>query len=236
MSAADGALRRTLLPLLLAYPLLALAGALTHRPEFGLAALLLLITLWMAPRLLGGAVAPWLGWLLAVGLVLGLARMGLTDLLLASVPLLINAALAWWFGRTLRRGREPRVARFVRVLEGRERLALPEVARYARQVTAFWAGLLAMQALLLGALLLVAGPASPLQRLGMIPASWPTPRWVPAYQHLGGYLVIALAFAGEYAYRRWQLRHLEHAGLHAQALQLMQRWPQLLREQEGPGA
>jgi uncharacterized membrane protein len=229
MPAADGALRRTVLPLLLAYPLLALAGALTHRPIFGLAALLLLITLWMLPRLLGGMLSAWLVWLLAVALVLGLSSLGLSDLLLASVPLLINAALAWWFGRTLRRGCEPRVARFIRVLEGSERLALPEVARYARQVTAFWAILLALQALLLAALLLVTAPHGPFASPGALP------RWIPAYQHVGGYLVIALAFAAEYAYRRWHLRHLEHDGLHVQALQMMQRWPQLLHEPERPG-
>ena len=230
MPVVDGALRRTVLPLLLAYPLLALAGALTHRPIFGLLALLLLITLWMLPRLFAGSVAPWLAWLAAVALVLGLSSLGLSDLLLASVPLLINAALAWWFGRTLRSGSEPRVVRFIRVLEGSERLALPEVARYARHVTAFWAALLALQALLLAALLLVTMPHGPFGFLGA------TPSWIPAYQHVGGYLVIALAFASEYAYRRWHLRHLEHAGLHVQALQMMQRWPQLLQEPERPGA
>lgn len=216
-SPAHGALRRVTLPLLLAYPVLAVAGALTGRALFSLVALWLLLTLWMLPKLLDRSVRAWLGWMLALAAMLALAELGLTDALLEAVPLLIVAGLSGWFGRSLRQGCEPLVARFIRVLEGAEHLAQPGVRRYARQITAFWAGLLALQALAL-AVLMVLGLAG----------GAPLPTWARVYQHVGGYLLIGLAFAAEYLYRRWRLRHLQHPGLHAQALQMMQRWPQLL--------
>ena len=211
--------RRLTLLVLPLYPALAVAGAVTHRPAFALAALMLLVTAALLPRLCRGAVRAWLGWVLLLALVCGAGWAGQAERLLATVPVLILAILAGWFGHTLRRGHEPRVARFIRVLEGADRLAQPGVARYARGVTRFWAGLLALQALLLAALL--AAPA--LTGVAL-------PRWVAAYQHVGGYLLIPLAFGAEYAYRRWHLRHLDHPGLHAQALQMLRLWPQLLHD------
>lgn len=218
---ARGGLRRATALLLLAYPLLAIAGAVTHRAAFALAALLLLLTLWLLPRLLDGGRLAWSGWATGVAVVLAVSAAGLTEALLEAVPVLIMLGLSCWFGATLRVGREPLVARFIRVLEGDDRLALPGVRAYARQLTAFWAGLLALQALVLAVLLVLA-----------LPGGIDLPRWVRIYQHVGGYLAIALAFAAEYVYRRWRLRHVEHPGLHAQALQLMQRWPQLLHGRE----
>lgn len=219
MPAHEFPLRRATLALLPLYPALAIGGALTHRPALSLAALLLLVTLWMLPRLLAGTARPWIGWGAAVLLVCASAGLGLAGRLLDAVPLIILAGLALWFGSTLRAGREPRVARFIRVLEGEAQLAQPGVARYARGVTVFWTALLALQALILAALLL----------RGLFDAG-ELPRWALAYQHVGGYLLIPLAFALEYAFRRWHLRHVQHPGLHAQALQMMQRWPQLLHD------
>ncbi len=212
-------LRRATFALLPLYPVLAMGAAVTHRCALALAALLLLVTLWMLPRLLAGATHAWLGWGAAVLVVLGMASIGLADRLLDAVPLIILAGLALWFGTSLRAGREPRVARFIRMLEGEMQLAQPGVARYARGVTVFWTTLLVLQALVLAALLL----------RGLFDAG-ELPRWALAYQQVGGYLLIPLAFALEYAFRRWHLRHVRHPGLHAQALQMMQRWPQLLHD------
>ena len=97
--------------------------------------------------------------------------------------------------------------------------AQPGVARYARGVTVFWTALLALQALVLAGLL-----AHRLLLVG------PLPPWALIYQHVGGYLLIPLAFGMEYAFRRWHLRHIHHSGLRAQALQMMRRWPQLLHD------
>ncbi|HET6430634.1 xanthomonadin biosynthesis protein [Dyella sp.] len=222
-SAVDAtALRRFTLPLLAVYPLLAIAGAISHRRVFSLAALILLLTLWLLPRLVGGSPRAWGGWLAAVLLVVVMGWLGLAGALLEAVPLAIIAGLAWWFGSSLRAGREPRVVRFIRVLEGADRLALPGVAAYGRRVTIFWASLLCVQALALLVLLL----------LGLVGVA--LPGWALVYQHVGGYVLIAAAFGAEYGWRRWHLRHLQHPTLQAQAMQLMQCWPQLLHGQDAP--
>lgn len=217
------------LPLLLAYPLLAIAGALTHRQVLALAALLLLLSLLLWPALRARRPGAWLLW---SGLLAGsvwLAGRGLAGLALDTVPLLLNLLLAWLFGRTLRAGRQPLIAQFIEAIEGAPRLAMPGIARYARQLTAFWAALLAGQALLLGAMLVCQVPGGLLVRLGAVPP-WPVPlAWVQGYVHVGAYLLLAAVFALEYLFRRWHLRHLPHLGLHALLHRLALRWPQLIR-------
>ncbi|HVC18246.1 MAG TPA: xanthomonadin biosynthesis protein [Rhodanobacter sp.] len=220
--------RRSALMLLLAYPLLAMAGALTHRQVFALAALLLLVTAAMLPRLLARRVAPWLAWLGLLAALLLLWRHGWAGLLLEALPVLINALLAGWFGRTLATS-EPLVARFIVILEGAQRLAQPGVARYARQITWGWTLLLGAQALLLAVLLLWAGQRGLLVRFGIASPLPLSDRWVAAWQHVGSYALLGAAFVLEYGYRRWRLRHLSHPSLHGMLLQLALHWPQLVR-------
>jgi hypothetical protein len=232
MQPATGHSRRAMLPLLLAYPVLALAGAWTHRQIFPLAALLLLITLWMLPRLSSGRAWPWLLWAAAAAAMVGMSLLGLADLLLLCLPLLIDLLLACWFGRTLRAGCEPLVARFVRIIEGPQRLTLPGVARYVRGVTVFWTVLLSLQAAMLALWLVFQPHDGVLARLGFATSLPWSGRWLGAYMHVGGLLVIPLAFVLEYAYRRWHLRHLAHAGWRQLIVHVMQRWPQLMREEK----
>lgn len=218
------------LPLLLAYPLLALAGALTHRQAFSLAACAWLMSLLLWPALRTRRPGPWLLWLVLLGSLAWLALHGWVSLALDAVPLLVNLLLAWVFARSLRAGRRPLVAQFILAIEGPARLALPEIARYARRLTAFWALLLGAQALWLGALLACAVPGGVLVRLGVAPPLALPAGWVQGYLHVGGYLLIAAAFVLEYAFRRWHLRHLPHLGLHALLHRLALRWPQLIRD------
>ena len=222
------ATRRYALPLLLLYPALAIAGAMTHRQIFPLLALVVLLSVVMLPRLLSRRVLPWLLWIALLAGVWLLSHYGAADLLLETVPILINVLLAYWFGRTLRSD-DPLVARFVVAIDGADRLREPGVARYARQLTWFWTVLLAGQALLLTVLLLFAARSGLLLRLGVTP-SWQVPeQWAWAWLHLGCYLLLGAAFVLEYGYRRWHLRHLRHASLHDMLLKLALHWPQLLR-------
>ena len=217
------------LPLLLAYPLLAVAGALLHRQFLSLGALALLLGLFLWPALRGRRPGAWLLWLGLSGTMAWLATRGLAALVLDAVPVLLNLLLAWVFGRTLRTGRQPLVAQFIEAIEGQQRLAMPGIAPYARRLTAFWSVLLTAQALLLGVLLSCQVPGGLLERLG-VPSPWPLPQpWVQGYVHLGAYLLIGAVFALEYLFRRWHLRHLPHLGLHALLHRLALRWPQLIR-------
>lgn len=201
----------------LAYPPLAIAGVLTHRQEWSLAAIVLLLSLLLWPVLRTRRIWPWLVWLGACAILAWLARRGLAGLVLDAVPVPVNLLLAWLFGRSLRAGRQPLVARFIEVIEGAPRLALPEVARYARQLTWFWTLLLASQAVLLGAL------------LGCVPPLRAPHDWAMAYVHVGGYGLLVAAFALEYLFRRWHLRHLPHLQPHELAVRLALGWQHLLR-------
>jgi uncharacterized membrane protein len=220
-------MRRYGLLLLPAYPLLAIAGAVTQRQVFALLALALLLTVLMLPRLLARRPVSWLLWSGALSGLLLTWRYGFAELLLEGVPVLVNALLAAWFGRTLATA-EPLVERFVVAIEGEERLRQPGVVAYARQVTWFWTVLLGAQALLLAVLLLCAEHSGLLARFGIV-SPLPVPeRWAATWLHLGCYILLGVAFLLEYAYRRWRLRHLHHPGLHDTLLQLALRWPQLL--------
>jgi uncharacterized membrane protein len=225
---AESATRRFLLPLLLIYPLLAVAGALTHREIFPLAALLLLLTAVMLPRLAERRIGPWLVWMGLLIALLLVSLFGFAGLLLEGVPILLNALLAYWFGRTLGTP-EPMVARFVTAIEGSARLAQPGVAQYARQLTWFWTLLLGAQAVLLAVLLLCAEHVGLLARFGIVSPLPISERWASAWLHVGGYMLLGTAFLLEYGYRRWRLRHLSHPGLHDMLMQVALNWPQLSR-------
>lgn len=223
---------RRWLPLMAGYPVLALAGALTRRQGFSLAACVLLLTVLMAPALLSRRALPWLAWLAALAAMGWMWLHGMVGLLLECVPIAINLALAALFGRSLRAGRVPLIARIIEALEGPERLATPGIAAYARQLTWFWSLLTAGQALVLTALLLCAEPGGLLAQLGLR-SPWPVPAGLAqAYAHVGGYALIGLAFVLENLFRRWHLRHVQHPRLHELVLGVAARWPKLVRGED----
>lgn len=211
------------------YPVLAMAGVLTHRQGFSLAACALLLTLLMSPALASRRALPWLLWLGTIGVMGWLWLHGMVGLLLECVPIAVNLLLASLFGRTLRAANTPLIARFITAIEGPERLAVPGVAAYARHLTWFWTVLTAMQALVLTVLLLCAEPGGLLGSLG-VASPWPVPAGLAqSYVHVGGYVLIASAFLLENVFRRWHLRHLPHPRIHELALRIAARWPQLVR-------
>jgi uncharacterized membrane protein len=226
--------RRLAWPLLLAYPWLALAGALGHRPAFQMAALAVLLAATAVLMLDRHHPVRTLLWLALAGAMLAALALGHLALALEAMPILVNAALAWLFGHTLVRGSDPLVARIIRVLEGDAHLRLPGVARYARQVTWAWTLLLAAQALALTAAWLCGVPDGALTAMG-VESPWPLPQsWTAWYTHLGAWLVPAVAMVLEYAVRRWRLRHVPHLRLHDFARRLIACWPQLLRGMPDP--
>lgn len=222
---------RWMLPLLIGYALLALLGGVLHRPVLSLIAAALLLVALGVPllrrRSLGGIVL----WLLVAAALLIPALVGRVQLALAGLPILILLAMAGFFARTLKRGREPLIARCVRVIEGEQRMALPGVARYTRNVTLYWACVLGAQAMVLMILLLCARPGGVLEAFGIaVPFAIPrnTLAWYP---EAGCWVVLILAFALEYLYRRWALRRLPHPSLKRFVTQMVRCWPQLLRDE-----
>lgn len=222
---------RWLLPVLIGYAVLALLSGVLHRPEIGYGAAALLLIAAGVPLLRRRTWAGICVWLLLVALMIAAGFAGHMQLVLSGLPILILAAVAWVFARTLKRGREPLIARCVRVIEDDQRLELPGVKRYARGVTLFWAGLLGLQAVVLSVLWIFAAPGGLLVALGL-----PTPLALPRdalawYPEAGCWLVFGVAFMAEYAFRRWALRRLPHPTLKRFVTRLVQRWPQLLRDE-----
>lgn len=216
-------------PLLLACPVLALAGALSHHVALALLALALFVTLAMLPALTRRRAGPWLAWL-GLQAVLGLVTwLGFAGLLLESVPVAVNAGLAWLFARTASRPR-PLIACCIVAVEGEARLREPGVALYARRLTVFWATLLAGNALVLAWLLVGVPQVGVLARLGMDPLWRGDAGWAAIWLEIGGYALPVMLFVLEYGYRRWRWRHLQHPGPVQMLLRLATQWPGLLHD------
>ena len=114
--------------------------------------------------------------------------------LLFAPPVVINAALACFFGSSLRAGREPVISLFARLEQGGE---LPsDLARHARIVTWLWT-------------LLLAGMAATALALAALA---PLETW-SLFANVVIYALIAALFVGEYLYRRVRFRHYRHASL-----------------------
>ncbi|MBX3687989.1 xanthomonadin biosynthesis protein [Dokdonella sp.] len=191
-----------------------------------------LIVALLVPALRRGRCLAWLGLFVIGALLAWLMRIGAGWLLMDLVPVLVNLGLCVLFARTLRQGHEPLIARFIAILEGRERLRDPAVARYARGLTRAWALVLGLQALVLG-LIVAFMPHGLLHVLGMGGPRLTATFWL-AYLHAGSYGLVAGFMLFEYGWRRWQLRHLEHMGLVKFLLAVVHRWPALLRSLSDP--
>lgn len=192
----------------LAYPLLAHWA---NHEGSGWAAALALADLALAilvEPLLRGRLWSW--GLLAVVLA-GLAALARTpgaQLLLLAPPVLFLGLVAWWFGRSLRAPREALITRIVAALDACEPARLPPALyRYTRRLTAAWAVLLTLLALVNAGLALVAVPDGVLARLGHPPA-WSVPRaYWSLIANLLNYGVVGGFLIGEYALRRRWFKH-----------------------------
>jgi uncharacterized membrane protein len=125
-------------------------------------------------------------------------------LLVKLPPIAIDGALAWAFLSSLARGREPVIARFARL----ERGALePDLAAYARRLTAVWGGLFIA--------------------MGVACAALSTPATTLAWQwwtSLGSSACVIALFVGERYYRKRRFAHYAHASLARQLSIVIRHW------------
>lgn len=218
---------------LLACGALALAGGLSHRHVLSLAAAVLLLLAWLPSIWRRHSVVALLAWLALAIVLLVPALLGHAELALMVLPVVFLGGIAWFFARTLRRGEEPLVSRFVRVIEGAPRLDLPGVRAYTRGVTVFWASLLGAMALLSLVIALFAQPGGWLVTVGLdLPFALPG-SLLAWYPEAGCWAVLVAAFAGEYLFRRWYLRAIPHPDVRRFVSQIVQRWPALLHGGDG---
>jgi uncharacterized membrane protein len=131
-------------------------------------------------------------WGLAAGALLAAALLiADAETLLKLPPVVLDLAVATWFGMSLAPGEEPLVSWFARLVRGVE--LPPDLARYTRNSTIVWTVLLGTMAVVAAALALFATPQA-----------WSLFANGISYVLLGG------LFFGEYFYRRVRYPHHEH--------------------------
>jgi uncharacterized membrane protein len=185
-----------------------------HRwaPRHALGVLLLLSypVLTHAAVTTGLAYLAWTAWLCIAALVVvsfpgqwGLAGFALLaaaplaadpDALLKFPPVIINLALAVWFGRTLAPDEEPMISWFARLARGTE--LPPDLARYTRRSTVMWTAFFVSMAAAAAALAVLA-----------------TPRTWSLFANGIDYLLVGVLFVGEYVFRRVRYPHHAHRPL-----------------------
>ena len=158
----------------------------------------------------GLAYLAWTAWLCIAALVVlsfpgpwGLAGFALfaaaplvadPDALLKLPPVIINLALAVWFGRTLAPGEEPMISWFARLARGTE--LPPDLARYTRWSTVMWTAFFVSTAAAAAALAVLASPRT----------------W-SLFANGIDYLLVGALFFGEYVFRRVRYPHHSHRPL-----------------------
>jgi uncharacterized membrane protein len=173
-----------------AYPALSHLSAVTRDPRWAATGIALLAWGVLATRL--RALVASLFALLTLGFGLAVALM-IPDAILYVPPLAVYLALGAMFALTLRQGEVPIVSRFARIARGG---ALPlDLERYTRTLTGLWiVFFVLMAAVSLG--LAISGPLE----------AW------SLFTNLLSYVLIALFFVVEYAFRRIRFRHHVHGG------------------------
>ncbi len=134
-------------------------------------------------------------WGLAAGALLAAALLiADAETLLKLPPVVLDLAVATWFGMSLAPGEEPLVSWFARLVRGVE--LPPDLARYTRNSTIVWTVFLAGMAVVAAALALFA-----------------TPQAWSLFANGISYLLLGGLFVGEFFYRRLRYPHHEHARL-----------------------
>lgn len=176
------------LALFLAYPVAAHYAVVSDRPAVAVALLAALAVYVAASFLLAPHPARWL--LPPAAAALMLFSVWDVSWVLYLPPLALNLGLCWLFGRTLRRGREPLIARFA-VMEQASLSA--ELSAYTRVLTWLWTAFFAAAALV-SLWLALSGNRD----------AW------SLFTNFLNYALVAVLFLGEFVYRRLRYRSYRH--------------------------
>ncbi|WDM69868.1 MULTISPECIES: ketosynthase [Xanthomonas] len=191
--------------LAVAYSPLAHWANASHRPELAVVAGGLLVLMVLIEPMVGRR--PW-AWMLALATLAGLWALWQSPyamLLLAAPPVVFTGWIAWFFGRSLRRGRTPLITRIVEGLYRQAGVPLtPAQYRYTRRLTLAWALLLCGLALVNLVLGLCAEPSGVLAQLGIASPLPISDARASLFANLLAYGVLGGFFVGEYCLRaRW---------------------------------
>jgi peptidoglycan-N-acetylglucosamine deacetylase len=199
---------RLVFGLLLAYPLLTHLAVHLHSLLLTGAAALLLLLLALRGALQARRAWAWLLLVTGVVLVAWLGAAGRRHdavLALYAAPVMIHLFLAWFFGRTLRAGRQPLITRIAEHLHGEaieDPLELDDMRRYTRRLTAVWTGLFLVLATTNATLALLVSPAGVLELAGVASPLPVAPALWSLFANFLSFGLVLLLFAIEFAFRR----------------------------------
>lgn len=167
----------------------------------------------------GLAYFAWAAWLCLAGLVVlafpgnwgragfavlaGAPLVADADTLLKFPPVVINLALAAWFGKSLAAGEEPVISWFARLARGED--LPPDLMRFTRRSTVIWTVFFVGMAVVAAALALFASPHA----------------W-SLFTNGIDYLLVAVLFVGMHVYRGLRYRHHKHRSL-AEVIRIVAR-------------
>jgi uncharacterized membrane protein len=187
--------------LFFAYPLLSHIATYVRSERLACLAMTVFVAVPLLPVLRRARVWAWVVLLAVAAFFYGCALLGAARLLMYLPPVLLPASVLFVFARSLKPGRTPIVTQVATQIRG----TLPhELAAYTRRVTQFWVALLATLALSSALLALLATPEV----------------WSLATNGVQ-YIVLALAFVGEYLLRRVRFRQFEHESFAAMVMALV---------------
>lgn len=230
--AGDGAITVGLRVLLfLAYPVLSHVASLRDSGAWAALALLSLVVLCLLVPLAQRRAWAWLSVLIAVPILIGIARSSFGWMLLLAPPVVFPLLVAWGFARSLLPGQTPLISRIVDALY--QRAAMPmtrALQRYTRRLTAAWAIVLTSLAGLNLALAMSAVPNGLLAAFGIQPW-WPLSheQWswcanVADWGLIGGFFVL------EYVVRGWIFPQRPYRNVFEFMRQMGQLGPKFWRE------
>lgn len=111
--------------------------------------------------------------------------------LITLLPVLAYCALFILFASTLRPEHTPMISRFAQLEQG---TLSTELRIYTRRLTVIWCAFFVAMAV-----------------LALVLAAWASERVWFLHTFVISYLLVALLFLGEFAYRRWRYPHYRHA-------------------------
>jgi uncharacterized membrane protein len=187
--------------LAIAYPIVAHLAVAKASLPLTVAAVAVLAATIVVPGLLKGSKIACIALPIVIAGCAWLAQARVPALPLFIAPILVPMFLAWLFGQSLANGRTALIAQFIRAVHG-EHEPDPAVWAYARLLTKLWTVFFIVAAVINLSLALIAAPDGLLLASGIQPpVTVPRECW-SLFANCIGYVLIAVFFVVEYAYRR----------------------------------
>jgi uncharacterized membrane protein len=185
-----------------AYPILAHVAIARGSVALMIAAVAVLAVVMLLPTLARGSIPAWLMLPIVFTGCWTLSRSATPALALYIAPVLVPAFMAWAFGHTLARGRTPVIEQLIRLVHPPEHEPEAAIWPYARRLTMAWTILFVALAFLNLVLAALAVPDGMLIAAGITPPLAVPQEWWSWFANVIGYLIVAVFFVLEYAYRR----------------------------------